>query len=180
MRAIVTVVAFALLTSMPATAAPRASAGQVLAAAKAQAASEHKVVFLIFGASWCGPCHALDAFLAAAEIRPILEKHFVFANVNIQEQLGKHPELNTPGAEKLAGEFGGTEGVPFIVFLNSGGAPIVTSNRPVPGGTAENIGYPDAPEEIDWFMVMLKKSVPELTPGDAHTIETWLRQASGK
>lgn len=163
----------------PALAAPSLSpAEQILAGAETQALAQHKAIFFIFGASWCGPCHRLDAFLAAPEIRPIVEKHFIVAKVNIQERFGKHPELDTPGGSELAAKYGNTDGVPFIVFLDASGAPIVTSNRN--GSPKDNIGYPDSPEEIDWFMVMLKKSVPELAADEAHTVEAWLRKTSRK
>jgi len=109
----------------------------------------------------------------------MVEKYFVLAKVHIDEEHGKHPELNTPGSEELRKKLGGSEGVPFFVFLDAQGQAIATSNRPVEGKTrGENIGYPDAPEEIDWFMAMLKKSVPAMTEEEAQRIEGWLKGAS--
>src|SRR6516162_9133546 len=99
MRLITTIVVCVLLTCTASAASPPASVDQVLAGAQAQAASQHKLVFFVFGASWCGPCHALDRFLSAPDIRTIIEKYFVLAGVHIQEEMGKHPELNTPGAD---------------------------------------------------------------------------------
>jgi thiol-disulfide isomerase/thioredoxin len=178
MRLITTIVVCVLLTCTASAASPPASVDQVLAGAQAQAASQHKLVFFVFGASWCGPCHALDRFLSAPDIRTIIEKYFVLAEVHIQEEMGKHPELNTPGADKLAAKLGDSEGIPFLVVFDAAGAPIVNSNRPLKGGGSANIGYPDTPEEIDWFMAMLKKSVPGMSAADVQTIETWLRKAS--
>lgn len=63
------------------------------------------------------------------------------------------------------------------MFLDSEGALIVNSNRPSrKRKTGENIGYPLAPEEIDWFMIMIKKAAPALTEPDAAVIEAWLRK----
>jgi len=164
-----------------------ASADQVLGNAKAQATQEHKIIFLVFGASWCGPCHQLDDFLADPAMRPVIEKYFVVAKLHVDEKNGKHPELESPGGLDLAGKFGGTNskgqmnGVPYLVFLSATGEPIVNSNRPVagtPGGS--NIGYPAEPYEIDWFMVMLKKSVPQMSSAESQAIESWLRKASAK
>jgi thioredoxin-related protein len=158
----------------------RPSADQVLTVAKSAAAEQHKEIFLVFGASWCAPCHEMKKFMEDAKIRPILEKYFVMASLSIEEEHGKHPELNSPGGEKLVADFGGHDaGVPFIVILDDKGQLLINSNRPVKGKrNGENVGYPALPVEIDWFMQMLRKTVPNLTEPDAHTIENWLRRAS--
>jgi hypothetical protein len=102
--------------------------------------------------------------------------------LNVEEERGKHPELNSPGGEKLLGDYGGhSMGVPFLVFLDEQGQLLINSNRPVKGNPAgENIGYPALPVEIDWFLTMLQKTLPTLTKADADTIETWLRRASSR
>jgi thiol-disulfide isomerase/thioredoxin len=156
------------------------SADQVMASAKSAALAEHKPIFLVFGASWCPPCRQLETFMHDPNIRPILEKYFVLAHLNIEEERGKHPELNNPGGEDLVGEYGGKSmGVPFLVFLDGQGQMLTNSSRPVKGKqTGENIGYPALPVEIDWFMMMLHKTLPTLSKADADTIEDWLRKAS--
>ena len=158
----------------------RPGAQEALAVAKTRAVQQHKHIFLVFGASWCTPCHEMEAFMKDTKIRPILEKYFVIADLNVEEERGKHPELNSPGAEKLVEDFGGKDGgVPFIVFLDENGQLLINSNRSPDGKpTGGNIGYPAAPEEIDWFMVMLRKTLPSLAESDSHTIENRLRRAS--
>jgi hypothetical protein len=106
-------------------------------------------------------------------MKPILAKHFVFAEMHIEEDRGKNPQLETPGGADLAVKLGaGKEtGVPYIVFLNEKGEPVVNSIRP----GADNVGYPVLPEEIAWFMTMLNKAVPAFSKGDAGLIEQWLR-----
>jgi thiol-disulfide isomerase/thioredoxin len=181
MRTIPQILAMVVLLAAPALAAQTPpSAEQVLGDAKVRAAELHKNIFLVFEATWCAPCKAMTKFLEARETRPILEKYFVIAALSILEELGKKPELNSPGADKLAADLGGkSSGVPFFVFLNERGQPIVSSNRPgerAPGGG--NIGYPVTPQEIEWFMSMLKKSVPALTGTEARVIESWLQAAA--
>ena len=41
---------------------------------------------------------------------------------------------------------------------------------------AANIGYPAEPEEIDWFMAMLRKGAPAMTIGESAAVEQWLRK----
>ena len=162
----------------------RPTADQVLTAAKSAAAEQHKNIFLVFGASWCAPCYEMEKFMEDGKIRPILEKYFVTASLSIEEEHGKHPELNSPGGEKLVADFGGQNaGVPFLVILDEQGQLLVNSNRPVKGKpNGENVEDaappPALPVEIDWFMQMLRKTVPSMTETDAHTIENWLRKAS--
>ena len=160
------------------------SAERVLADAKAQAAQQHKNIFLIFGASWCEPCKQFEAFLGAPEIHSILEKHFVIARVSIGEEYADKPGLNSPGGGKLLVELGGATGeeggIPFIVLLDAKRKVIVDSNRPVKGkADVEGIGYPAQPEEIDWFMTMLKRGAPSLTKDEARVVEDWLRKGAG-
>lgn len=163
-----------LMIATVAAAQKGSAADGIVAAAVAKAAQEHKIVFLDFGATWCGNCHLLDSYLAAPEIKPIIDKYFVIADLNVQEEAGKHPERNTPGGEKLYKAMGGGDdgGVPFFVFLDEKGKKIVDSAAPKTG----NVGYPVAPEEIDWFMVMVKKAVPSMTKQELKTLEGTLRE----
>lgn len=169
-----------LALALPAVA--QNAADNILSDAQARAANQHKNVFLIFAASWCGPCHRLDAFLEAPEMQTIVERYFVVARVHIAEEASKHPEKNTPGSDvllqKLTGNDPKNTGVPFIVFVDSTGKPIVNSDRPVPGAAAENIGYPFLPEEIGWFMEMLKRGAPSMPGAEAKSIEAWLTNAA--
>ena len=155
------------------------SADEVLSAAKTQAAAQHKNIFLTFGASWCGPCHRLEAFVNAPDIAPLLQKYFVFAKLNVAEEHGEHPEMESLGAEELLKELGGdNNGVPFIFFLDAQGNKLVDSNRPVHGKARfMNIGYPDTQQEIFWFMEMLKTGAPGMTEEERRVIDTRLRTA---
>ena len=90
------------------------------------------------------------------------------------DETGDKKALNTPGGDELIKRLGGPAGLPFFAFLNSQGAVIVNSLRPreIGGG---NIGHPDKPYEIDWFLTMLDRGAPRMLAEERATLETWLR-----
>lgn len=161
-------------------AADTATADQILAEAKAQAAASHRNVLLVFSASWCGPCHLFEAFLHDPATGPIMDKNFVVARFDVGERPGDKRHADTPGAVALRASLDGANaGYPFLVITNPAGKVIVNSYRPVPGkkpGGDTNVGYPATHEEIDWFMQMLHQSAPGISPAEADTIRHWLQQ----
>ena len=159
--------AFALTPFVATAEAP--SADQVLATAKAKASAEHKAIFLHFGASWCGWCKKLDAFLVRPDIKPVFEKYFVPVKLVVQEH-EKDKALENPGADTLLKKLGGPAGLPFSAFLDAMGAAVVNSKI-----NGANIGYPSQPSEIDWFVQMMKKAAPGISQQDLKTIEMALR-----
>jgi thiol-disulfide isomerase/thioredoxin len=150
-------------------------AAQVLEEAKAKAAAGQKNIFLIFHASWCGWCKKLDTFIETPENKAIIDKYFVVAHLTVQEQAEK-VALNHPGGEEILARVGGkSAGLPYFAFLDARGALIVNSTLPSEGKRAgSNIGYPVQPEEIDWFMAMLRKAVPALKQDEARVLKDWL------
>ena len=169
------IVSIFAVASVAAEKPPRAE--EIFAGARAQAAEQHKNVFIIFGASWCGPCHELESFLANTQVNPIIAKHFVIARVTIAEEFGGNPKLNNPGGEKLFRKLGGEWGkVPFFAFVDPEGELIINSRKPAKKkGDSGDIGFPTEPDEIDWFLTMLRKGAPGLSPEDARAIENTLR-----
>jgi thiol-disulfide isomerase/thioredoxin len=168
MRAIIPVLAvLSVMSSLVCAEAPNAE--QVLAPAKTKAATEHKAIFVHFGASWCGWCKRLDAFLDRPDINPVFEKYFIPVKLVVQEG-AKNKALENPGAEALLKDFGGPDGLPYSAFLDAKGTLIVNSKL-----NGKNIGYPADPSDIDWFIQMMKKAAPDISADDLKTIETALR-----
>jgi len=167
LRLFITILAF---SSVLASAAPL-STDQVLADAKTKASAEHKAIFVHFGASWCVWCRRLDAYLDRPEIKPVFEKYFVPVKLVVQEN-DKNKTLENPDADKFLQQLGGPSGLPYSAFLDAQGGLIMNSKR-----DGQNIGFPAQPEEIDWFLQMVKKTAPAIEEKELKTLESALRTA---
>jgi hypothetical protein len=151
-------------------------ASDVMQSAQKAALEQHKNIFLIFHASWCGWCAKLDKFIETPEIKPIFDKYFVFARLDVQEAEEKK-DLDNPGGEQVMAKVGGEKaGLPFLAFLSEKGELLANSIRPGDDkAKAGNIGHPMQPYEVDWFLTMLKKGAPAITADEAKVLENWLR-----
>ena len=150
------------------------TADQVLTEAKARAAKENKTIFLHFGASWCGWCKRLDAFLDRPDIKPVFDKYFIPVKLVVQEN-EKNKALENPGAEAVMKRLGGPAGLPYSAFLDKDGKLLVNSMRPSGSGAGENIGFPSQAQEVDWFVAMMKKAAPRMAKDDLKMLEASLR-----
>ena len=169
------VLSLVLLLPITAVLATPPSADDIIAEAKAKAAAEKKAIFVHFGASWCGWCKRLDAFLERADIKPVFEKYFVPVKLVVQEN-DKNKALENAGADTWLKKVGGPEGLPFSAFLDAKGKLIVNSKMASNGGPpGGNIGFPAGAEEIDWFVTMMKRAAPRIAEDDLKVIATALR-----
>ncbi len=104
----------------------------------------------------------------------------MLARFTVQERAEKK-DLNTPGGDALMKQLEGSGGLPYFAFLDARGVMVVNANRPGKDGKApENIGYPTELFEIDWFMAMLAKAVPQMTEQERSTMDAWLRAKAKK
>jgi thiol-disulfide isomerase/thioredoxin len=142
-------------------AVPAADAEKVLADGLSQARRESKRVLLHIGAPWCGWCHVLDRFLY--ENRNLFAADFI--DVKIDQQRMTHAERLT---QRLRPAKSG--GIPWIAILDADGNALATSDGP-----KGNIGFPAEPEEIHFFMDMLRKNVRSTSATQLAAIERSLQ-----
>jgi thioredoxin-related protein len=132
-------------------------ANAILQKAIAQGATDKKIVFLHFGAPWCGWCHRMEDWMAEPPVAAILGKAFVDLKVDTDRMLGGQ-ELLKKYCEKQGG-------IPwFALVLPEDGSVVTTSDGP-----KGNIGFPATDEEIEYFVTMLE-ATKRLSPQDINAL----------
>jgi thiol-disulfide isomerase/thioredoxin len=142
--------------------APTLKADEVLAAGIAQAKADGRLVFLHFGAPWCGWCHKLEDWMAKPEIAAVLSKAFVDVKIDTDRMTGGQLLLDAHAKGKSGG-------IPWCEFIGADGVALANSNGP-----DGNIGFPAQTQEIAWFVKMLKVSNARLSAEDTAILENSL------
>lgn len=148
----------------PAKEKPDEAAETLVAAALKAAVKDGKGVFVSVGADWCGWCKHLDALLANEIVGPIMRERFVLLKLD-QEKVAGTKEFRAGHGSELSG------GIPWYAALDATGQVVATSDT-----KSGNTGYPARPEEIDWFMDVIKRSAPGMDPAKVATLEAELRR----
>ena len=149
------------------------AADSVVSSALKTAQSEHKVLLIEFGASWCTWCEKFKAFVQAPEVRQIIANNYVVVNLTVHEADDKKA-LETPGGLEAMDRWGGAKsGLPFYVFLDATGKKIADSNA-MPDGT--NIGFPATAEELQRFVGVIDRTAPRLSTADRLKVVDYLNR----
>lgn len=137
--------------------AKRMDANEILQKAMAQGTTDKKIVFLHFGAPWCGWCHRMEDWMAEPPVAAILGKAFVDLKVDTDRMLGGQ-ELLKKYCEKQGG-------IPWFALVSPEDGTVVTTSD----GPSGNIGFPATDDEIAYFVTMLE-STKRLSPGDINLL----------
>lgn len=92
----------------------KADANKQVEAAITEASAGGKNVVLVFGANWCGDCHALDAQMRKPELASLIAKNFVVVHVDVG-RMNKNLEVAKKYGVPL------TKGIPALAVLDRHG-----------------------------------------------------------
>lgn len=129
------------------------NSGTIMAAAYKKAAKEHKNVFVMFHASWCGWCKRMDASMTDETTKKYFDDNYVTVHLTVQEN-APNKNLENPGADVFLAKYKGEKaGLPFFLIMDSKGNKLGDSFV-----NGENLGCPAAEGEVASFMELLKKT----------------------
>ena len=140
------------------------TAQSIIREACKEAGQQNKSAFIIFHASWCVWCHKMDSSMNDASCAKYFKDHFVVKHVTVFE-IGENEKLNDPGAKEfLAAHHADNKGIPAWFIFDKDGNLIADSQRRPPGSSSDsegqNVGCPSNPQEVDYFIDVLKKTSP--------------------
>lgn len=146
--------------------AAQEKADVVLNKAFTEAKTGKKNVLLVFHASWCKWCKTMEKNMDLPEAKPIFDKRFVTAYVDVQER-GDKKSLENPGGQELMNKYKGENaGLPFWLILNPKEEVLADSFD----AKGQNLGSPATPEEVTAFIAKLDKS-SKLSKEESQIIE---------
>ncbi len=106
--------------------------------------------------------------MASKDVAAILAREFVPLKIDQDRMIGGMDlERRYTGKKSV--------GIPWFVFLDGDGKPLVTSDGP-----KGNVGFPAAPHEIAYFKTMLEKVKRHLTDQDIAILIRSLEEANKK
>jgi hypothetical protein len=138
------------------------SADDIMNEAYAQAAAQHKNVFLLFHASWCGWCHKMDNSLNDSTCKKFFDDNYIIVHLTVAESDQNKP-LENPGAPDIIYKYNAQDaGLPLWFIFDKDGKMLGDCRVRPPGTTADypgdNIGCPSSAYQVDAFIKILKRT----------------------
>jgi len=135
------------------------SAESLLRKAYKLAAATKKNIFVIFHASWCGPCKTMQVSMNDKKIKAFFDSNYIIVDLVAFEF---DESENNPGAGELLQRHNDNKAsIPFWMIQDATGK-VLGDSRVVPAystdGTKENMGCPSTEKEVDYFVSLLKKT----------------------
>ncbi len=136
-------------------------AADIMKEALKEADQSGKNIFVIFHASWCGWCHKMDNSMQDESIAGFFKNNYIVKHLTIDESKDKK-DLENPGAQAIRTQYHGNEqGLPYWFILDKNGK-LIADSRLIDssGKQGNNIGCPSQPDEVDYFIKVMRKSSP--------------------
>jgi thioredoxin-related protein len=147
------------------------SAEAILKEAYSRAAKEHKNVLVMFHASWCVWCHRMDSSINDVTCKSFFDNNYVITHLTVDE-LDGNKTLENSGANEFRTKYNGDgQGIPYWLIFDKNGK-LLADSRFTDGN---NIGCPANPQEVDYFITLLKKT-SKLTDDELAIIARRFRQ----
>jgi thioredoxin-related protein len=137
------------------------SATDVLKEACNVARKENKNVLVMFHASWCGWCHRMDTSINDPVCRQYFYDNYVITHLVIDESPSNEKYENAGVYDLRRKYYGENQGIPYWLILDKDGKLLADSKLRNEGEDASggrNIGCPANPEEVNYFIQLLKKT----------------------
>ncbi len=126
---------------------------------------QHKKLFLEFGWEGCGWCRRLKKYQDDPAIKGILGKDFLFAYLDIYK---------SPAGKELYAVYG-KQGTPSWTIFDASGKVLADCDN-----GKGNIGYPGTPEELDYYISVIRKSAPGISTQDCEILVSKLKEYRDK
>jgi len=171
LRTIVLFLAFAArcAAAEPPPSYPATAAADLVEAACKKAASESKLVFLKCGSPQCGWCVVFDRYHHRGEVRKILEPHYVIVSIDL---------ANMPDGRAVFSKYAAPQFPTWVIMTPD--KRVVVDSFTKKGDPGSNVGYPNQPQQTEYYLAAIKKATPAIADGDLKILGEQIKKAMSK